>query len=235
MIVIDFCGNEIVPECIEFEEIGAQIKVLKPLSDLYPNYREGEYWSILDSEIKGQQIDYLQDFNLFLVDDKDLYNQDLEPCGELFQNKSSYLIVKTDSKFKLLLDCGYELILPNNLNCNLEVFFQSENLRIVYFKDNLKHKINLISFSDPREDFKLQAFEFDELYNFNSLSTKELFIGYDINAKKTTIISIYYEYQSFEEYIEIIQPGNYEIKTLYHLLDLNTEILNLFEGNVYRF
>jgi hypothetical protein len=61
--------------------------------------------------------------------------------------------------------------------------------------------------------------------------TKDIFIGINSNEKTTITISIYDGFVSSDEKKELIQPGNYEIKTIDYLIDLNSDVMNLFEGH----
>ena len=180
--LINFKTNrELVKKCKDWEFVGTYIKILQSgyMIDKHNENRDVEYWSILNSdELEAiNSIDFLDNHNIYLIDETELYDCQLEYIGSLTDlNKSEfadeYLKFKTAENRYGLLHKGKIIIEP-------EFYSIKEDESNGWFDFNVfkavkmdKKTISILFFSEGRlmfqKDLVLDSLQVLEI-NFNYL------------------------------------------------------------------
>lgn len=102
--VLDYKGIEVVPECVEYKFAGNEVLVLQPGYMLgYEFYNSDNlYWSVAysNSIYGAQAIEYLKEFQIFLVNESECYDHEFELIGNVENfpdSNEDFLIFKKDN------------------------------------------------------------------------------------------------------------------------------------------
>jgi len=83
-LLFDYFGKKIIEECVAYEFIGNEIKILQKgymIGKHYDFYDE-EYWSIAGSDIEGvESIEFIEEKKIYLIDEKKYYDLGLNYVG----------------------------------------------------------------------------------------------------------------------------------------------------------
>jgi protease II len=83
-LLFDYFGKKIIEECVTYEFIGNEIKILQKgymIGKHYDFYDE-EYWSIVGSDIEGvESIEFIEEKKIYLIDEKKIYDLGLNYVG----------------------------------------------------------------------------------------------------------------------------------------------------------
>ena len=83
-LLFDYFGKKIIEECVAYEFIGNETKILQKgyMIGKHYDFADEEYWSIVGSEIEGvQSIEFMEEEDLYLVDEKKYYDLELNYVG----------------------------------------------------------------------------------------------------------------------------------------------------------
>jgi hypothetical protein len=142
--LVDANGNIIIRKCINYDFIENKIKVLRSGYMLFgDSYDSNEYWSILDSEVivAVQSIEYLDELKIFLVDEINCYDNNLNYIGNKLKEieteyGTTYLLFEvvnssedTERKLQGLL-CNGKIVLEHQYEKISESYNCSQFLKV---------------------------------------------------------------------------------------------------------
>lgn len=222
LTVIDFQGNEVVPSCIEYDEIGNHIKMVR-YGYMIGHFRDFDLFSTLvDSDIVGNQIDYISEFDVYEVDETRIYDNNFEFLGEKIINGDDSLSIKNESSLNVLLMNGMKFEIEHTAK-NITTFYINE-ISVVIYKVEHFVKLILVSLNKDQKDY----FNFDRIYVINSIS-ETIIVGIN-NANNTTeSYSFYSEAMTIDG---IDEPVYFQRQTFNQVITIDPILFSLLDIQV---
>lgn len=127
--LMDFDGKEIVSKCKEYQFVGKEIMILQTgdMRDTHYDSRDEEFWSIVGSDEIEQvkSIEYFEEYPIFLVNDTDCYDENLNLIGEKIKEdklNAGYLRFMSEDKKMGIWSNGEVLLDPEYSSINHDTF-----------------------------------------------------------------------------------------------------------------